>query len=72
MRVARRHAGHPMTQEGLSDFVVDAKALQSGSEGVPEIVKVQIVDLRQGTDPCPILLERPHVAPSSKHSAVSQ
>lgn len=34
-----------MTKERLSHFIYEAQALESGREGVPEIVNVQILNL---------------------------
>lgn len=59
-----------MTKERLSHFVGDAQAREGGRKGVPEIVKVQILNLGGGTSPHPILLEFPDVVPSTKHSAI--
>ncbi|MDF0675648.1 MAG: hypothetical protein P0120_15100 [Nitrospira sp.] len=72
MRVACGHAGHPMAEKRLSHFIIDAKTLQSGGERMAKVVEVEILDFGQTTGTSPILLERPHVIPSTEHSAVSE
>jgi len=44
MGIVCRHAGHAMTKERLADFVIHTDTLESGREGMPEVVKVQSVN----------------------------
>ena len=70
MRIARRHARHAMPEERLSDFIIDAKALQPGGKRVPQVMEVEVLDLRQRTHASPILLKRSDVNPPPKDSTV--
>ena len=72
MRVVRGHAWHAMPEQGLSRFIINTKASEVGREGMPEIVKMQVLDLRQAAHASPVFLEGAHIIPTVKHSAVRQ
>ena len=57
MGVAYRHAWHPMAEQRLSHFVVDAKAVQSGGERLSKVVEVKVLDLCRLTHTSAVFLE---------------
>ena len=59
-----------MPEEGLPHLVVDSKTLQAGRKRVPEVMKVEVLNLGQRAGPGPILLESADVLPASKDPTV--
>ena len=60
-----------MAQKRLSCLISDAEALQAGREGMSEIVKMEVLDLRELADATPVLLKRSDIVPTPEYSIVS-
>jgi hypothetical protein len=72
MGIVSCHAGHPVTEQGLTQLIVDTQPLQPGGEGVPEIVKPKVLKPDPSSRFEPILLERTGVGPVAKDPAIRQ
>ena len=70
MGIVRRHAGHAMAQERLTDFVIYTDALESGCERMPQVMKMQVMYPDSAAGFTPVFLKCPLVSPSAKDPAI--
>jgi len=72
MRIVRRHAGHAMAQERLTDFVIHTDALESGCERMPQVMKRQVMNPDPATGFTPIFLKCPLMSPTAEYSTIGK
>ena len=70
MRIVSRHAGHPVTEQGLTKLIIDTQPLHASAEGVSEIVKPEILEPNPSHCFLPISFERTGVGPMPKDPAI--
>jgi hypothetical protein len=68
--IVRRHAGHAVTEQGLTQLIVDTQPLQAGGERMPKVVKPEVLDSDPSSCFEPIAFERSGVGPIPKDAAV--
>ena len=61
-----------MAEQGLSNFVIDAKSLPASGKRMSEIVKMKVLDLGSFTCSSSVFLEGPDIIPTPKHSAIGE